>query len=264
MAKKVMLLALALAMIATLAAPLSAADTRKSDFLVRSNNLIGVSVRNPAGDYLGKIEDVVIDMRNGQVVYLAMGHGETLGFGGKMFAVAPDAFGYGDLDRKMLSLDEKKDQLDRMAGFDANRWPTHAAATWGKNRNAKNAVAKEDDEARKHFRRVSTLIGCKVRNQRNEDLGRIYDLPFDPTNFHIAYAAVAHGGVARIGEKLFAVSWDALHYDAPDLKAGDRAFLLHVSVDDFKNATGFDTKNWPTKPDDRFRPVKTGKDKETR
>jgi len=234
------------------------ADSTREGRVVRSYDLLGISVRSPSGEYLGKIEDIVIDMRDGRVVYFALAHGETVGFGGKMFAIAPEAFGFGDVDKKVLGLDEKKSELDRLAGFDANRWPTMAAIQWGKKRDKE--IVKDNEEARKHMRRVSGLVGYRVKNKLNEDLGRVYDLPINTAAFRVAYAAVAYGGVAGIGEKLFAVPWEAMHFESADLKPGDHIFLLHAALDDFKNGSGFDTKAWPSKPDARFHTEKKGSD----
>jgi sporulation protein YlmC with PRC-barrel domain len=51
----------------------------------------GDSVRNTAGDNLGRIEDLVIDMATGRVNYAVLSFGGFLGVGGRLFAVPWEA-----------------------------------------------------------------------------------------------------------------------------------------------------------------------------
>ena len=48
------------------------------------------------------------------------------------------------------------------------------------------------------------------------------------------------GGFAGIGDKYFAVPWDALQLDQTNKK-----LLLDVHKKELKNAPGFDKNNWP-------------------
>ena len=50
----------------------------------RSANIIGVPVRNPEGEDLGQIEEVVIDLETGRVAYLVVSFGGFLGMGEKL------------------------------------------------------------------------------------------------------------------------------------------------------------------------------------
>src|SRR5262245_57886759 len=55
--------------------------------VIRANQIAGMKVVNAAGEDLGKIEDVVVDMGTGQVRYAAISFGGFLGVGDKFFAV---------------------------------------------------------------------------------------------------------------------------------------------------------------------------------
>jgi hypothetical protein len=48
------------------------------------------------------------------------------------------------------------------------------------------------------------------------------------------------------------VPWEALTFESPTLKAGDRAFVLNVTKAELESAPGFDGKAWPTEPDKMF------------
>ena len=87
---------------------------------------------------------------------------------------------------------------------------------------------------------ADTLIGDHVHNLKNEHLGEIKEIMLDMRSGKIAYAVMSSGGVLSIGEKLFAVPWDALKLDTEH-----KRFTLDVDLERIKNAPGFDTGNWP-------------------
>ena len=87
---------------------------------------------------------------------------------------------------------------------------------------------------------ADTLIGDSVVNANDEDLGDIKDIMLDMQTGQVAYAVLAFGGFLGMGEKLFAVPWQALQLDTVN-----KRFLLNASKDHLKNAPGFDKDNWP-------------------
>lgn len=91
---------------------------------------------------------------------------------------------------------------------------------------------------------AKTLIGDTVQNSQNENLGSVQDLMIDLQGGRIAYVVISHGGVLGIGDKLFAVPWNAFSLDAEG-----RNLLLEVDKDKLKNAEGFDKNSWPNTAD---------------
>jgi len=87
---------------------------------------------------------------------------------------------------------------------------------------------------------ADTLIGDHVHNAKDEHLGEIKEIMIDMRSGKIAYAVMSHGGVFTIGEKLFAVPWEALLLDTVN-----KRFTLNVDKERIENAPGFDTDNWP-------------------
>jgi sporulation protein YlmC with PRC-barrel domain len=94
---------------------------------------------------------------------------------------------------------------------------------------------------------ATTLIGDRVVNRAGEDLGKIEELMIDISEGRIAYAVLSFGGFLKIGEKYFAIPWEAL-----ELNKNERKFLLDVSEEKLENAPGFDKDNWPQSPDRAF------------
>jgi sporulation protein YlmC with PRC-barrel domain len=91
---------------------------------------------------------------------------------------------------------------------------------------------------------AETLIGDDVMNRQGDNLGDIKEIMIDMQSGQVAYAVLSFGGVMGIGEKLFAVPWQALQLDT-----ANKCFTLDVSKDQLQNAPGFDKDAWPDMQD---------------
>ncbi len=92
-----------------------------------------------------------------------------------------------------------------------------------------------------------TLSGDKVVNPEGENLGEIKDFMIDVDSGRIAYAVLSFGGVLGMGDKLFAVPWEALR-----LSTEEHRFYLDVPKERLKEAPGFNKDNWPSGADRSF------------
>lgn len=88
--------------------------------------------------------------------------------------------------------------------------------------------------------KASDLIGSKVEGIDGKNLGSIKDLVIDPQDGDIQYAVLDFGGFAGIGDKYFAVPWQALQLDQDK-----KRLALDLHKKDLKDAPGFDKNNWP-------------------
>ena len=93
-----------------------------SSNVVKSNEVIGVSVKNADKENLGKIEEIVLDKVSGQVHYVVLSFGGLLGFGDKYFAFPWKSISYSPADRCFI-LGMNKAKLKKEQGFDKNFWP---------------------------------------------------------------------------------------------------------------------------------------------
>ena len=91
---------------------------------------------------------------------------------------------------------------------------------------------------------ANTLNGNDVYNHKEEDLGDIKEIMLDMRSGKVAYAVLSFGGFLGMGEKLFAVPWNALTLDTVN-----KRFILKVEKDSLKNAPGFDKDAWPDMAD---------------
>jgi sporulation protein YlmC with PRC-barrel domain len=98
--------------------------------VLSASTLKGDSVRNSAGEDLGKIDQIMIDIPTGQVAYAVLSFGGVLGIGDKLFAVPWSSLTV-DEDEQCFILDVDKQTLETAPGFDKDNWPDMADAAWG-------------------------------------------------------------------------------------------------------------------------------------
>jgi sporulation protein YlmC with PRC-barrel domain len=108
------------------AVPAAPAASRR---VMPASRLTGSRVRNSAGQDLGSIEAIMIDVPTGRVAYAVLSFGGFLGLGSKLFAVPWEALALSDKDREYtLNIDRK--HLEQAPGFDPDRWPDMADRAW--------------------------------------------------------------------------------------------------------------------------------------
>lgn len=101
----------------------STQETNKEMLQVsRASKIIGTNVKNPNGDNLGGIKDLVLDPESGHVVYAVVSFGGVLGMGSKLFAI-PWSVLHWTRDKEYYVLDLDKDTLKKAPGFDKKHWP---------------------------------------------------------------------------------------------------------------------------------------------
>lgn len=91
---------------------------------------------------------------------------------------------------------------------------------------------------------AETLIGNRVVNQSEEDVGTIKEIMLDVHSGQLRYAVMSSGSVMGVGGKLFAVPWQALRLDT-----ANKRFLLDIDQAQLDAATGFDKNHWPNRAD---------------
>jgi sporulation protein YlmC with PRC-barrel domain len=94
---------------------------------------------------------------------------------------------------------------------------------------------------------ADTLKNEKVVNSKGDDLGNIKDYMIDLDTGGTAYCVLSFGGFLGVGDKLFAVPWQAMTLDTER-----HCFILDVDKERLKNAPGFDKDNWPGTQDREF------------
>ena len=88
---------------------------------------------------------------------------------------------------------------------------------------------------------ASSFEGETVVNLEGETVGEIEEIMLDVRGGRIAYAVMSVGGFLGLGEKYFAVPWQAFTMDTDNHR-----FILDVDPERLKNAEGFDKHHWPS------------------
>jgi sporulation protein YlmC with PRC-barrel domain len=97
------------------------------------------------------------------------------------------------------------------------------------------------------------VLGKRVKNRQSEDLGTIEDIVIDSDAGRISYAVLSFGGFLGLGDKLFAIPWEALSLEErKGTLAADDVFILNVDKDRLKDAPGFARDSYPNMADRSF------------
>jgi len=88
---------------------------------------------------------------------------------------------------------------------------------------------------------ASKIIGEAVVNLQNENVGKIHELVIDAKKNRVAYVVLTFGGFVGMGNKLFAIPWEAFTFSATENK-----LILNVDREKLKTAPGFEKDDkWP-------------------
>lgn len=98
--------------------------------ILSSSSLTGDTVVDAAGEKLGTIDDLMIELGGGTIAYAVLSVGGLFGMGDKLFAIPWSALRV-DTNEKQLVLNINKEKLEKAEGFDKDNWPDFADQTWG-------------------------------------------------------------------------------------------------------------------------------------
>jgi sporulation protein YlmC with PRC-barrel domain len=87
------------------------------------------------------------------------------------------------------------------------------------------------------FLPTTTIKGSKVVNSYEEHLGLIEEVMIDAEKGNIAYVLLSVGGFLGIGNKLFAIPWEALESSRGD-------YILRIDKSVLEQTNGFDKEEW--------------------
>lgn len=93
-----------------------------SGVVVKTANIIGTNVINRLNEDVGNVEDIVINVLTGCIVYAVLSFGGFLGLGEKLYAVPWKALRY-DREMKVYVLNVNRDQIELAPSFDKETWP---------------------------------------------------------------------------------------------------------------------------------------------
>jgi sporulation protein YlmC with PRC-barrel domain len=96
----------------------------------RVDKIIDSGVINLEGKRIGTIDDLVIDIDTGRIVYAVLEFGDFMGFGDKLFAVPWQSLSSVPAEGIFI-LDQSEAKLQKAPGFDKDNWPDLGDKKWG-------------------------------------------------------------------------------------------------------------------------------------
>lgn len=214
------------------------ATTQSKDYWgIKVSDLIDMEVKNAQGEQLGEIDDVIVDVKNGQAHYAVMSFdAEGLGLGAKMFAYPLSAFSRASDDKLVLNIDKEK--LKNAKGFDNDNWPNWNDAQYqqhvSKHFSKATPVGKDA-----RLVRASDILDQDINSRDGNDIGEVDELVINLNNGKVHYA-VAELDAWGFGDKLFALPLTAFSYDS---QSDD--LVVNVNKDQIDPERGFDDRDWP-------------------
>lgn len=109
-------------------------------------------------------------------------------------------------------------------------------------------VSRADDNAatsKKEYSRVSNMMGKNIQNSQGNEVGEVADLMLNPETGRVDYVAVTYGGLLGIGNKMYAVPFQAFQCKAKPGSPHDHVLILDVTQEQVEKLEGFDEDNWP-------------------
>ena len=212
----------------------------------KASKLIGEDVRSTTHEDLGKVKDLVIDVRDGRVVYALISSGGILGIGETIHIVPFSSFKSGTPSDGALVLDlqgsswanapivDGKDLSMYAKSADGMNVYRHYGRDWEKDL---GQSAMKGSEKSSPLMRVSDLKGMEVHNG-TQKVGKIENI-FVNFDRHHASALLDPSDDFTGTNQNFAVSFAKLS-PAPSEKDG---FMTSLTRSDFKNATPFRDTN---------------------
>jgi sporulation protein YlmC with PRC-barrel domain len=217
------------ALIAAAAIPLYSADNYKTDTKIsdkslgpieRANKVIGKTVHTSDNQKAGKIENLVVDLESGRVLYAVVGTG-VLGVGGHDYAVAPGAFSDVAGENARLSIDkakltgspqfssnvDKPEELGR-AAFITQVYQHFGQPAWWQ------GATSTDTGTFRNVHKAKDIIGMKVKNVSNEDIGKVENLMVNLPAGRAPFVILNPDSNLNLGNDVYALPPDAFTWNA--------------------------------------------------
>jgi len=213
----------------------------------RASQLIGKEVISSDNQKVGKLENLIVDLTSGRVLYAVIGSGGVLGAGEHRFAVAPGAFATAKGNTLQLNVDKAKLQAAPEFTKDLEKDLAQLAKAdfvskvyqyFGQNAWWQGANPADQGEFH-NTHRATDAIGMKVQNVNNESLGKIDNLVVDLPDGRVVYAVLAPDSSLGLGKNLYALPPDAL-----TLGSDKKTLVSDLSKEKLQGAPHFAKNEW--------------------
>lgn len=226
---------------------------------LRASQLIGKDVRNPQGEDIGQINDLLVDTSTGRVEYAVLSYGGILNIGNKLFPYPPNVFGAPmNPDDEVLVLNVPKDRLSQAPGFDRNNWPNfdqdrsllNQSDQYHGSPGNQARLQRQDDAGASQAAgtasgsrlvRASRLIDRDVLDKTGGEAGEIEDLVVNLQEQQVRYIVMDFEDAWNTDDRLIPLPMGGLSFSNQD----DVSPVINLERDRIDPASGFDGDRWP-------------------
>ncbi|MEZ4867816.1 MAG: PRC-barrel domain-containing protein [Caldilineaceae bacterium] len=220
------------------AAPASVAGVgNATDVLVTASSLTDLNFENIGGQVSGSIQDLILDLSTGNVLYATVEYGGFLDIGDTELPIPLSAFIWGPNGQLVLNIDETA--LNNFPDL-GNNWPDLSTPNWDTDvvnfwRGVGIDPGVDFTQATNNVVRVSNVIGYGISDV-GLGTGDVNDMLVDLGQSQVEYVLVGGYDPGIYGNDLIAVPFNAFDTTAP----GDQlVFAQGVDASVLENAPRF-------------------------
>jgi len=183
---------------------------------IRASTLLDANFETSDGDVGGEIQDLVIDIQNGQVLYVLLEYGGVLDVGDTDMPVPLSAFSWGSEDELVLNIDGQ--QLESFPGV-GNDWPVPDDNNWdldvrGFWEGIDIDTGFEAEQSMQGVRRASSLLGSTIAGGELGDRV-VQDMIISVGEGRVSYVLISDAG-AGADEGWYVVPFSGFDATAPE------------------------------------------------
>ncbi|MGE5523387.1 MAG: PRC-barrel domain-containing protein [Rhodospirillaceae bacterium] len=205
---------------------------------VRASDLIGKTVRNQNGEYMGQVRDLVVQMGTGAVRYAVVSSGSDT----RLYPLPVHSIRMGAGNDIVIDL--ARPRLADYRGW--TQWPDlHDAGYWSELDRVSGFPPVRSGHG---YDRLSQLRGKLVVDAKGEHLGRVEDFVINASTDVLHYAIVALDPGRAGGGRLVAVPLHAFAYP----REGVNRLALRIDASRLAQLETFDAARWAQINDPRY------------
>ena len=219
-------------------------DTPKDDRVQaaepqRGSDLIGMEVMDSQAHKTGTVRDLLIDLKDGNIIEVVVGPGGLVRSEDKLQALPPSCFTYAASGKDLRLNSLTADELKNAPTFNMSRWKEEAATSAKVTENYQYFHATARTFGDRDLERASLIMGATVRNDQDQKLGRVENLVVVLPQGRIEKVILSSGGFLGIESELTAFAPQSFAYNPES----DR-LTLSMTPESIKSAPHFKASEW--------------------
>jgi sporulation protein YlmC with PRC-barrel domain len=228
---------------------------------IRAGDAVGASVRNAQGQDIGKIEDLIVDLRDGSVHYAVLSVDPGWFQSERLYSVPPSMLQFAQ-DREQIVLNQSvtREQLER-GGIERDQWTPRFVndqqqtgrldRAWNQRRQQQaqqgQSTGGQQTAGASRLIRASDLMDRDVYNLNGDRIAEVDELVVNTARGQVHYAVVSFNRGWLREDRRTVLPLSAVQYDAQR----DR-LVMNVSAQQAQSLARFDERQYQNLNDRAF------------